>query len=194
MAAPEASGYPLRFDVEYPENLSRFLIFIKWILALPHLLVLYIVGLIAGLMLFISWFAILFTGRFPRGMFDFITNYLRWSANVNAYIYLLRDEYPPFSGEPGKFPLTLEVDYPENLSRFLIFVKWILAIPHFIALVIIGLIAYIMLIIAWFSILFTGTFPRGMFDFIVGTFRWSTRVTAYLYLMRDEYPPFSMKP
>jgi hypothetical protein len=194
-AAPQDTGsdYPLRYDVEYPESLSRLLIFVKWLFAIPHYIILYALGIVLSLFTLLAFFVILFTRKYPRGMFDFVVNVSRWNANVGAYISLLRDEYPPFSWEQGEYPVTYEVDYPEELNRWLPLIKWLLAIPHFIVLVILGIIAYIVLIIAWFVILFTGSFPRGMFDFVVGVSRWSVRVNAYIYLLRDEYPPFSLK-
>ncbi len=90
--------YPVTFEVEYPEKLSRLLILVKWLLVIPHLFVLYFYGIIVGIVIFLSWWAILFTGRYPKGMFDFVVGYHRWSVRVNAYTSLLRDEYPPFSG------------------------------------------------------------------------------------------------
>jgi hypothetical protein len=192
-AAGGGGGYPVRFEVEYPENLSRLLIFVKWLLALPHFLILYALSAVASICTFIAFFAILFTTKYPRGLFDFVVNYQRWNANMSAYVGLLRDEYPPFSWDPGQYPLTYEVDYPENLNRWLPFIKWLLVIPHLIALLFIWLIGTIILFIAWFAILFTGKFPRGMFDFIVGMTRWTYRVNAYIYLLTDAYPPFSMK-
>ncbi len=191
-AAPGAS-YPLRYDVEYPEKLSRLLIFVKWLLAIPHFLILYALSAVASIITFIAFFAILFTKRYPRGLFDFVVNIYRWNANVSAYVGLLRDDYPPFSWDPGKYPVTFEVDYPEQLSRWLILIKWLLVIPNLIALLFVFIVAYILWIVAWLAILFTGSFPRGMFNFIVGTMRWSYRVSAYTNLLRDEYPPFSMK-
>ncbi len=191
-AAP-AAPYPLRYDVQYPESLSRWLIFVKWLLAIPHFLIIYALLAVASVIQFIAFFAILFTKRYPRGLFDFVVNIYRWNANVSAYIGLLRDDYPPFSWDPDKYPVTFEVDYPEQLSRWLIFFKWLLIIPNLIALVFVFIVAYILWVVAWFAILFTGNFPRGMFDFIVGTMRWGYRVQAYTYLLTDQYPPFSMK-
>jgi hypothetical protein len=191
MAPPP--GYPLRYDVQYPEELSRWLIFVKWLLAIPHTIILYVLGAVSSIVTFVAWFAILFTKRYPKGLFDLVVNINRWSANVGAYTGLFRDEYPPFSWEPGQYPVTYEVDYPEELSRWLIFVKWLLAIPHFIVLLLLGVAALVAWIIAWFAILFTKRFPRGLFDFIVGVTRWQLRVNAYVYLLRDDYPPFSLK-
>jgi len=188
------AAYPLRFDVDYPERLSRWLIFVKWLLAVPHFLVVYALSLVASVITFIAFFAILFTGRYPEGMFRFVVGVYRWSANVIAYVVLLRDDYPPFSWEPGRYPVTLEVDYPERLSRWLIFVKWLLVIPNLIVLMFLGIVYYIVLIIAWFAILFTARYPRPLFDFSVGVYRWSLRMSAYAsYLLTDEYPPFSLK-
>ncbi len=187
-----APGYPLRYDVEYPEELSRWLIFVKWLLAIPHFIILYALGIASSAVTFIAWFAILFTKRYPRGLFDFVVNVNRWNANVLAYYGLFRDEYPPFSWEPGQYAVTYEVDYPEELSRWLIFVKWLLAIPHFIVLLLLYIGASVAWVIAWFAILFTKRFPRGLFDFIVGVVRWQYRVGAYTNFLRDDYPPFSL--
>jgi len=188
-----AASYPLRYDVEYPERLSRWKIFVKWLLAFPHVLIVGALGTVAYVMIFIAWFAILFTGRYPEGLFNFVVGVYRWNANVNAYTSLLRDEYPPFSMEAGRYPVTFEVDYPERLSRWLIFVKWLLAIPNVIVLMVLGLAYYVTLIIAWFAILFTARYPEGLFRFGVGVQRWSLRVSAYaIYLFTDKYPPYSL--
>jgi hypothetical protein len=187
-----ASSYPLRFDVEYPERLSRWLIFVKWLLAIPHFIMLYVLGALAGVVTFIAFFAILFTGRYPRGLFNLVVGVFRWDANISAYILLMRDEYPPFSWEPGRYPVTLEVDYPERLSRWMIFVKWLFVIPSMIVLMLLGIVYYVTLIIAWFTILLTGRYPKALFGFGVGVIRWSFRINAYSYLMTDKYPPFSL--
>lgn len=192
-AVAAAPGYPLRYDVEYPEGLSRWLIFVKWLLAIPHLIILYALAVAASVMGLIAFFAILFTKRYPRGLFDFVVNVNRWGANVSAYYGLFRDEYPPFSWEPGQYAVTYEVDYPEELNRWLPLIKWLLAIPHFIVLMFLFVALYVVYIIAFFAILFTKRFPRGLFDFIVGVNRWNLRVNAYTSLLRDEYPPFSLR-
>jgi hypothetical protein len=183
------------FDVEYPERLSRWMIFVKWLLAIPHFIIVSLLLLVAGVLEFIAFFAVLFTKKWPRGLFDFTVQIYRWTANVYAYgVLLLRDEYPPFSGDRGQYPVTFEVEYREDLSRWLIFVKWLLVIPHLIVLAFVGLAAYVVLVIAFFAILFTGRYPRGMFDFVVGTARWYFRTQAYAFwFMTDRYPPFSLK-
>ena len=189
-AAPE---YPLRYDVEYPEELSRWLIFVKWLLAFPHFIILYLLGIASSVVGFIAFFAILFTKRYPQGLFDFVVNVNRWNANVMAYLMLFRDEYPPFSWEPGEYAVTYEVDYPEEMNRWLPLVKWLLAIPHVIVLLLLFIAIYFVYIIAFFAILFTKRFPRGLFDFTVGVHRWNYRVSAFTALLRDEYPPFSLR-
>jgi len=186
--------YPLRFDVEYPEKLSRLLIFFKGLLAIPHLIILYALMDVAQVITVIAWFAILFTGRYPKGLFDFVVGIYRWQYNVGAYVLLLRDDYPPFSLSAGQYPVTFDIEYPKKLSRWLIFVKWLLIIPHLIVILLLGIVYMITLVIAWFAILFTGRYPKGMFDFAVGLLRWGARINAYFLLMRDEYPPFSLAP
>ena len=188
-----APGYPVRYDVEYSAELSRWLIFVKWLLAIPHFIILWALGIAAAVIGLIAFFAILFTKRYPRGLFAFVVNVNRWSTNVDAYTGLFRDEYPPFSWEPGQYAVTYEVDYPEELNRWLPLIKWLLVIPHIIVLYFLFIGAFVAWVIAWFAILFTKRFPRGLFDFIVGIRRWQYRVNAYAGLLRDEYPPFSFR-
>ena len=191
--AAAEQAYPLRYDVEYPEELSRWLIFVKWLLVIPNLIIVWALGYAVSAVTFIAFFAILFTKRYPRGLFDFVVNVNRWNANVMAYLMLFRDEYPPFSWEPGEYAVTYEVDYPEELSRWLPLIKWLLVIPHFIVLMFLFIAVYFVYMIAFFAILFTKRFPRGLFDFVVGVHRWTNRVSAYANLLRDEYPPFSLR-
>ncbi len=181
----------LEFDVDYPESLSRWKIFVKWLLAIPHWIILSIFGFAVGIVWFIAFFAILITGKFPRGLWDFMLMYMRWTANVTAYSALLqRDEYPPFGD--ATYPVRLNLDYPQSLSRWLIFVKWLLIIPHWVILGILGIAMLCCVAIAFFAILITGRYPRSLFDFVVGVSRWGNRVSAYTYFMTDRYPPFSL--
>lgn len=184
---------PVTYDVQYPESLSRLLIFVKWLLAIPHFIILYALGIAAFVVWVIAFFAILVTGKFPEGMFKFMVGYFRWSANVTAYVGLLRDEYPPFSLDAGQYPVTVDIAYPEGLTRWLVLIKWLLIIPHILVIMFVFIAVYITEIIAWFAILFTGKYPRGLFDFAVGAYRWNQRINAYSYFMRDEYPPFSLQ-
>jgi len=182
----------LLFDVAYPDRLSRGLVFIKWLLVIPHLVILYFLGLAVGVVTFIAWFAILFTGRYPRGLWDFTMMTMRWTARAHAYVGLMRDEYPPFGDEA--YPVRFAAIYPEHLSRWKIFVKWLLIIPHVIVLYVLGFVWAIVTFVAWFAILFTGNYPRGLFDFSVGFNRWNYRVSLYILLLSDVFPPFGFGP
>ena len=193
--ATAAADYPARFDIEYPERLSHWKVLLKWLFAIPQFIIVYLLQAVAGVLVLIAFFAILFTKKWPRGMFDFMVQIERWTANVIVYGEgLMRDEYPPFSGDAAQYPVTFEVEYDENLSRWMIFVKWILVLPHIIVLTFLYIAAIVVVFIAFFAILFTGRYPRGMFDFLVGVGRWTMRVNAYAHwLMTDRYPPFSLK-
>ncbi len=190
--AGQVGTYPLRFEVQYPGRLSRWLIFVKWLLAIPHFLILWALGTLQGVITFVAFFAILFTKRYPPGLFDLYVNAARWAANVGAYIGLLRDEYPPFTWEADRYPVTYGVDYPPELSRWLIFVKWLLVLPHTFVLGVLSIAVFVVVVIAWFAILFTAQYPRPLFDFVVGYTRWTYRVGVYAALLRDEYPPFTL--
>jgi hypothetical protein len=193
--ATVAADYPVRFDLEYPERLSRWKIFVKWLLAIPQLIIVYLLQLVAGVLVIIAFFSILFTKRWPRGLFDFMIQIQRWTMNTVVYAFTLqRDEYPPFTGEANQYPVLLEVDYDETLSRWQIFFKWLFVLPHFIILAFLGIAVFVVVVIAFFAILFTGRYPRGMFDFVTGVLRWSVRANAYgQWLVTDRYPPFSLK-
>jgi hypothetical protein len=191
--ASDVPQYPLRFDVEYPDELNRWLPLIKWLLAIPQLLIVYALLSVVSVIHLIAFFAILFTTKYPQQLFEFALNVYRWQMNVSGYVGLMRDEYPPFSWEPGQYPVTFEIDYAEQLNRWLPLIKWLLAFPHYIVLTFLFIAASVVWIIAFFAILFTRRFPQGLFDFNVGVLRWWQRVNAYVYLMRDEYPPFSLK-
>ena len=194
MATATARSYPVTFDVGYPQELSRWLIFVKWLLSIPHYIILYFLQIAQFVVIFIAFFAILFTKKYPRSLFNFVVGVNRWYANYYVYLLLLRDEYPPFTMEQSEYPVTYNVEYPEELSRWMIFVKWLLIIPNAIVMVIVTFVAYLVTFAAFFIILFTKKYPESLFTFVVGALRWSQRVNAYVMLLRDEYPPFSMQP
>ena len=209
--------YPVRIEGELDPGLSRWLWLVKWILAIPHYIVLALLWLTLFVLTIVAFFAILFTGRYPRGIFDFNVGVLRWTWRVAFYSYgaLGTDRYPPFTlDDVPDYPARLEVAYPERLSRGLVLVKWwLLAIPHFIVTAIFlgggsyaaarvdewfwgigfetGLIGIVVLF-AGVALLFTTRYPGGLFDLAVGLDRWVARVAAYVLLMRDEYPPFRL--
>ena len=212
-ARSEPTVYPVALGGRLDAGLSRWLWLVKWILAIPHYIVLAFLWLAFLVLWLVAFFAILFTGRYPRGIFDFNLGVLRWTWRVCFYSYwaLGTDRYPPFTlAERPDYPATLYVDYPERLSHWLPLVKWLLAIPHAILVGIFvggwgwgwgddyywgigaaGLVG-ILVLIAGFVLLFTGRYPRSLFDFTLGLDRWVFRTAAYLSLMRDEYPPFRL--
>ncbi|WP_354637212.1 DUF4389 domain-containing protein [Kitasatospora camelliae] len=203
MAAPVPS--PVRVEARLDLPLSRWLWLVKWVLVIPHWIVLCFLWLAFILLSVIAFFAILFTGRYPRGIFDFNVGVLRWSWRVSYYSYggLGTDRYPPFSlREEPDYPARLDIAYPEQLSRGLVLVKWwLLALPHYLVVGFFlggfreiwggGLIGLLTLY-AGVSLAATDRYPTGIFDLLVGLNRWVFRVAAYAALMTDDYPPFRL--
>jgi hypothetical protein len=188
---PPNPPYPVRFDVEYPTQLSRLLIFVKWLLAIPHYIALVFLAIGAYVVLIISWFAVIITGSYPEGMFNYMVGVIRWSARVQAYLFLMTDQYPPFSlDDDPNYPVHVEIDYPPTIARWRPLVSWLLAIPALIAAWLILIAAEVCVFIAWFAILITGRFPQGLWDVVLIGFRWSLRTAAYAYYMTEPYPPF----
>ena len=209
--------YPLRLEGKLDPPLSRWLWLLKWLLLIPHAIALVFLWIAFLVLTFVAFFAILFTGRYPRGIFDFNVGVMRWGWRVVFYSYnaLGTDVYPPFSlADDPSYPAHLEVDYPPSLSRGLVLIKWwLLALPHYLVVGIFaggawagfdaanhndwtwsssgGLIGLLVLIGA-IVLLFTGQFPRQLFDFVMGMNRWVARVAAYAALMTDKYPPFRL--
>lgn len=191
------ASYPVRLDLDAPLEVARWRPLVAWLLAIPHFVVLYALQMVMSVIAFIAWFAILFTGQFPRGMFDVATMCQRYMWRATSYAMWLREPYPPFefgstAEDPGTDPATFSIDYPEKLSRGLIFVKWLLLIPHIFVLLFVGLAAGFVMFVGFFAVLFTGKWPEGMRRFLVGYQRWYMRVGAYALLMTDVYPPFSL--
>jgi hypothetical protein len=197
--------YPVRVSGEQDGSLSRWLWLVKWLLLIPHYIVLVFLWIAFFLLTIVAFFAILITGRYPRGIFEFNLGVLRWTWRVGFYSYsaLATDRYPPFSlGHVPDYPATLDVDYPEHLSRGLVLVKsWLLAIPQYlvVALFVGGWghllgpgVAGLLVLFAAVGLLFRARYPQSIFDFVMGMNRWTVRVAAYAALMRDEYPPFRL--
>lgn len=212
--------YAARLQIDYPEKLDRMTTFFRFLWAIPILIIFGLVsragetvrytttidqagnilertrdtgsGLIGGLFV-ATILMILFQQRYPRWWFDFSRELARFSFRVGAYLALLTDQYPSTVEEQA---VHLDIDYPEvktELNRWMPLFKWFLAIPHYIVLAILASIGVFVVIIAWFSILFTGKYPKGLFDYMVGLGRWGLRVHAYAFLLvTDHYPPFSM--
>ena len=209
-----ADPYAARLDIDYPEGLDRWTTFARVIWIIPIIIILSLLtatgnetiitetgeevsmtgGGISGGLFFATMLMIVFRVRYPRWWFDFARELTRFGARVAAYLFLLTDQYPSTVDEQS---VHLEIDYPDveqDLNRWLPLVKWLLAIPHYVVLVVLMLGAVVAWVIAWFAILFTGRYPRGLFDYIVGVGRWGLRVEAYAFLLvTDDYPPFSLQ-
>ena len=213
MEAPPV--HPIRIEGRLDPELSRWLWLVKWLLAIPHYIVLAFLWVAFFVLTVVAFFAILFTGRYPKGIFEFNVGVLRWTWRVAFYSYaaLGTDRYPPFTlDDVPDYPATLAVSYPEELSRGLVLVKsWLLAIPHYAIVGVFvgggasaawyderwvwgfggGLIG-LLVFFAGVALLFTNRYPRGLFDFVLGLDRWVARVVAYAGLMTDAYPPFRL--
>lgn len=205
--------YPARLEVDYAEQHDRVSTLFRIFMVIPIAIIYAILtsgvgqtavresgeivrtssGGIASGLFFGTMLMILFRQRYPRWWFDFARELARFSTRIGAYVTLLRDEYPSTEDEQG---VHLDIDYPDaknDLNRWLPLVKWLLVIPHIVVLVFLSVAALVSVVIAWFAILFTGRYPRGLFDFVVGVGRWWLRVQAYAFLLvTDRYPPFSL--
>ena len=211
--ATESVRYAARLEVDYPELMDRFTTFFRVIWIIPIAIIISLLtgtgpettvneagetirasgtGIQAGLVV-ATGLMILFRRRYPRWWFDFVRELTRFWSRVLAYLACLTDQYPSTDDEQS---VHLEIDYPDvqhDLNRWLPLVKWVLAIPHYIVLAILAIFAIFAVILSWFAILFTGRYPKGLFDFVVGVGRWGLRVNAYAFLLvTDRYPPFSM--
>ncbi len=186
-----AASYPARLEVDYPEEHNRLTTLFRVVLVIPIAIV--ISGLNAGATQTATLLMILFRQRYPRWWFDFALELARFETRIWAYVVLLTDDYPSTVEEQN---VHLEIDYPEverDLNRWLPLVKWLLAIPHLFVLIVLSVAAFFAVVVAWFAILFTGRYPRGLFTFVVGVGRWWLRVQAYAFLLvTDRYPPFSL--
>ncbi len=206
-------GTPVHVEGQLDPNLSRWLWIIKPILAIPHFIILVFLWIGFAVSTMVAFFAILFTGRYPRSLFNFNVGVLRWSWRVGFYTtgVMGSDRYPPFSLDADGYPATFDIEYPQRLSRGLIFVKWFLALPHLIIVGVLtatwqtqnnansgwrygfnGGVLGLLAVVAGIVLLFSGKYPKGLFDFLMGCNRWMYRTIAYVCLMTDDYPPFRL--
>ncbi|ADR21670.1 membrane protein [Marivirga tractuosa] len=194
----------LTFDIKHQDRYSRGELLLRsffgWLyIQIPHLFLLFFVGLWGAILRFISFFIVLFTGRYPESFFEFQVQLIRWQTRLNARIFNLADDYPPFGLDAKDEYIAVDVKYPERISRGLVLLRAFFGIiyvliPHAFVLFFRLIWCQILVIIAWWVVLFTGEFPKSWHEFIVGTLRWQTRVNLYMWYMTDEYPPFTGKP
>lgn len=193
-------AYPATLEIDRADRIANWRPIVQWLLAIPHFIVLSFLNLVAEVVSIIGWFAIVFTGKLPEGLANLVCLYVRYNNRAVAYAGFLREEYPPFTFEtvpadPGTYPPVRTGFVPEleDRNRLTVGFRFILVIPQLIVLSVLGLLAFLVFVIAFFAVLFTGRWPEGLRTFVVGVMRWSTRVTAYFYLLTDEYPPFSLE-
>ena len=188
----------MQLELDAPLAVARWRVIGNPIMAIPLMLYMYVLSAVLGVVTFIAWWAILFTGSYPEQMFGFAVGVMRFQWRVGTFYTFMREPYPTFSlvttvADPADDPATFSVPYPQKLSRGLIFIKVFLLIPVFFVLFILGIGAYVVLVIGFFGVLFTGKWPAGMRKYIIGVARLGFRATAYYYLLTDVYPGFSIQ-
>jgi hypothetical protein len=180
------------FEVDYVERRNRLTTFFRLLLVIPVAIVLYVFGIVASIAVVIAWFAIVITGRYPQGLYDFVADFNRFLARVTAYAVLLSDPYPPFSGaEDPSYPVRMRFSGPlARYSRLKTLFRIVLAIPIMVLRYVLNLLLEVGAFAAWFVILFTGKMPRGLFDLMVLANSYTARSDAYVFLLTETYPPF----
>jgi hypothetical protein len=199
MTATSGTAYPASLTIDSPEKIANWRPLVHWLLAIPHMVVLYVLNLVAELMAVISWIVIVITGKDNEGLQGLRIMYLRYMQRTYAYMGFLVEDYPPFAfsqsaADPGDYPgVRVDVEPAiEDRNRVTTFFRIIMVIPHLVVLAVLGLAAFVCFVIAFFAVLFTGRWPDGLRAFVVNLFRWSLRVMAYFMLLTDEYPPFTL--
>jgi len=184
-------GYPVLVEADHLPEYSRFMPLIKWFILIPHYIALLFLGIGAMVVALIAFFATLFTGTYPRGMWDYMVGVHRWALRVLSYHQLINDSYPPFTlQEQPEDTVRLRAEYPENVARWRPLVAWLLILPYAIVSYLITIVGNICSFLAFFTIIFTKKVPEGLFDVIRIAFNWQTRASFYMYWMSTEYPPF----
>ena len=192
------SAHPVRVELVAPNTIARWRPFLHFFMAIPHFIINQALSALSGVITFIAFFAILFTKRYPEGLFNVAVMAQRYSWRVVSFALFMREAYPPFEfssepEDPETDPARYSILYPGEMSRWLPFVKFFLAIPHFFVLLVLFVGGFAVMFLSFFAVLFTGKYPEGLRNYMVGVTRWSARVSAYVGLMTDDYPPFSLQ-
>ncbi len=195
-----SGGYPVTLTFDAPEKIARWRVIGNIILAIPHFIILYVLSFVAQILAFVAWIVGVITGTVPEGIQSVIVLTLRYQTRVGLYALFLKEEYPPFAFstefvDPGDDP-RVRVDFSPriaNRSRLKIFFRFLLVIPHVIVLYVLAFVFMFVIFFAWFAVLIMGRWPNGLRNYVVGFQRWSLRLSAYMFLLNDDYPPFSFE-
>jgi len=187
----------LQLELNAPLEVANWRPLVHWLLVIPFAIVTGFLGIGLYFVSIVAFFTVVFTKRIPDGMFGFMAMVLRFTWRSSSYQFFMRESYPSWeftstAVDPGDDPAILSIPDPGDMSRLLPFVKWLLVIPHFVVLVFLGIGVYFVMIFAFFVVLFTGHWPKGGRDYVIGFQRWAIRVYAYMLFMTDDYPPFSL--
>jgi roadblock/LC7 domain-containing protein len=196
-SAASVQPYPVNLELTSPLEVDRWRPLVNWLLAIPQLIVAYLLYIVFEILAIVAFFTVLFTKKIPTGMFGVMSMCLRYQWRVTSFAMFMRNPYPPFTfdttaSDPGGDPAVFSIEEPAELNRWLPLVKWLLAIPHYIVLVFLFIGVIVVKLIAFFAVIITGKYPEGMRNYVIGVFRWSNRVTAYAFFMTDAYPPFRL--
>jgi hypothetical protein len=185
-------AHQVTFEADYVEQRSRLTTFFRLLLAIPHIIVVAFYGFAAGIVVFVAWFVLLFTGRWPRGMYDFVAGFLRYATAVHGYVYLLADPYPPFGPDVDDYPVRLNVPPPKDqYSRLKVLFRIFLAIPPYLISYAMNIVAEIGAFLAWFAIVVLGRQPKGLQDMIALGLSYQQRAYAYMALITEDWPSFT---
>jgi hypothetical protein len=191
-AGPTSMQHPIRLVVNDDLQRNRLTVFFRLILAIPLILWVILWGVIAMLAYIVNWFATLIMGRSPDGLHNFLATFLRYSTHLRAYLLLVADPYPPFTGRPGTYPIDLEIDPPQRQNRLTVFFRWILAIPALLLTNILSNLSQLLAIFSWFIALVMGRVPEGLRNFAALAIRIETQTYGYLLLLTARYPSFNV--
>jgi hypothetical protein len=197
LALASDPDYPVTAGLDASMDIARWRVIGNYIMGIPHLVWLYILNAVAGLVVFVAWFVVLFTGRLPEGMGTFVAGVHRYQWRVFTFVMFLRQPYPAFGlpsgyAEPGGDPAWLQISQPGEFSRLNVLFRIILAIPQFLFGIVLGIGLWVAMIVGFFAVLITGRWPEGLRRFVAGVMFWGIRVNAWYTLLTDTYPPFTL--